>query len=125
MDRPWCGGLWLELHAGRLVELLAAGLPDIEEFALSEAHILREEDGRERLERRVVLAHGVVEEAPCGGQLVLDIREIALELLEIRIRLQVRIGLGQCEQLPESAGQRPFGGRLLRRPRRTYCGVAG
>jgi len=37
MDRPSDGGLCLELHAGRLVELLTAGLPDVEEFALGKA----------------------------------------------------------------------------------------
>ena len=82
MDRPSRGGLRLELHAGRLVKLLAAGLPDIEEFARGKAHVLREENRWERLKRCVVFAHGVVEETAGGSQLVLDIREVALELLK-------------------------------------------
>ena len=58
--------------------------------------------------RGVVLADGVVEEAARGGELVLDVGELGLQLLEVRVGLEVRIGLRQRDQPAERAGQHAF-----------------
>jgi hypothetical protein len=50
-----------------------------------------------RLNRRVELRHRVVEEPPRRRKLVLHIAQIALQLLEVRARLQVGISLRQRE----------------------------
>src|SRR5262249_19643173 len=81
--------------------------------------------GRELLDAGVVLLHGVVEETAGGGELVLDVGELGLELLEGLIGLQVRVGLGPREQLAERAGERVFAGRPPGRGPRRPGGGAG
>jgi len=65
-----------------------------------------------------------VEEAPRRCDLVLKIGKLALQLLEILIGLEVRIGFGEREDLAQCALQ------LRRRPapwdlgrRRRHCGL--
>ena len=68
--------------------------------------------------------HRVVEEAARRGDLVLDVGDLGLQLLEVLVGLEVRIGLGQREQLAQRAGQHVLGRRLLRRALRGDRGVA-
>src|SRR5450756_1706514 len=93
----------LELHARRLLKLRAV-LADVEELALAEAEHAGEQRGRELLDAGVIFLHRVVVEAARGGELVLDVGDVRLQLLEIRVGLQVRIVLRQREQLPQCAG---------------------
>src|SRR5689334_10820983 len=90
----------LKLHLRRLIERLAL-LANVEELARPEAEHSGEQRGRELLDARVVLLHGVVEEPPRRRELVLDVGEFGLQLLEIGIGLEVRVGLGEREQLTQ------------------------
>src|SRR5690242_967975 len=90
----------LELYARRLLELGAA-LAEIEEGVAVEAKHAREQRGRELLDAGVVFLHRVVEETARGRELVLDVGQVALQLLEVLVGLQVRVALRQCEQLPQ------------------------
>jgi hypothetical protein len=81
----------------RDVEALPLRVAHIEELAWPEAHRSREQHGRKRLDGRVVFRYGVVEEPPRGGELVLNIGQLGLELLEVGVRLEVRIGFRECE----------------------------
>ena len=81
-----------------------------------EAERAREQRGRELLDAGIVLLHRIVEEAPRGRDLVLDVGELALQLLEVLVGLEVRIGLAQREQLPQRAAQHVLGGDLCRDP---------
>src|SRR3954471_7415936 len=81
-----------ELHLRRLLGRSAA-LAEIEEGVLAEAERSGEQHSRKVLNARVVLLHGVVEEAPRGRELVLDVGELGLQLLEVRVRFEIRIGL--------------------------------
>src|SRR5262249_55078451 len=82
----------LKLHARRLFKLGAA-LAEIEKGALREAEDAGEQRGRELLDAGIVFLDGVVEEPARGRELVLDVGQVTLQLLEIRIGLQVRIVL--------------------------------
>ena len=62
-----------------------------------EAEGSREQGRRELLDAGVVLLHRIVEEAPRGGDLVFEVRQLGLQLLEVLIGLEVGIGLAQCE----------------------------
>src|ERR1700730_5001394 len=112
-----------ELHLWRLVEGLAL-LAYVEELARRKAEDAGEQGGRELLDAGVVFLHCVVEEAPRRRELVLDIGEFGLQLLEIGVGLEVRVGLGEREQLTQGAREHVLGGRLLRRPLRRHRGVA-
>src|SRR4051812_8132776 len=105
---PACGGglgrgepLELHLRRGRDGR---AFLAEVEEGLGVEAERGSEQDRREVLDAGVVFLHGIVEEAPRGRELVLYVGELALQLLEVLIRLEVRIGLRQREDLPQRAG---------------------
>src|SRR5215831_19900186 len=90
----------LELHLRGLVELLALLGTNVEELLRGEAKGAGEQHRGELLDAGVVLLHGIVEEAASGRELVLDVGELGLQLLEVLIGLEVRIGLAQREQLP-------------------------
>src|SRR5262245_64206757 len=94
----------LEFHARCLVEL-CAGFAEIEKRPLREAENAGEKRRRELLNSRVVFLHRVVEEAARRGELVLDVGQVTLQLLEIRVRFQVRVALGECEQLAKCPGE--------------------
>src|SRR5262249_48077232 len=66
-----------------------------------------------------------VEEAPRRCDLVLKIGKLALQLLEILIGLEVRIGFGEREDLAECALQLRLGGGLSRGTLRGEGGIAG
>src|SRR5437870_10606992 len=104
----------LELHLRGLVELLALLGADVEELLRGEAERASEQHRGELLDAGVVLLHGIIEEAAGRGQLVLDVGELALQLLEVLIGLEIRIGLAQRKQLPQRAGERVFSGCLRR-----------
>src|SRR5947207_1726693 len=82
----------------------------------------RDDVGREGLDRGVQVAdHRVVVAARVLDR-VLDLAERPLELDEVRVRLEVRIGLGEREELTEGARERVLRLRpCLRRLRRDRC----
>ena len=76
------------------------------------------------LDRVVEGEHGVVVDLARDGDLVLGVRELRLELVEVLARLQVGVGLGHGEQPAERLAQDALGRpppapalRLLARPR--------
>src|SRR5450759_4292721 len=69
----------LELHARRLLELRAV-LAAVEELALAETEHAGEQRGRELLDAGVIFLHRVIVEAARGGELVLDVGEVRLQL---------------------------------------------
>ena len=96
----------------------------IEKLLRGEAQGLGEQHGREGLACGIVLRRRVVEEAARRRDLVLQVGQLALQLLEVLVGLQVRIGLGQREELPQRALQRALGGGLRGGPLGGYCRVA-
>src|SRR5229473_8258211 len=87
----------LKLQLWLLRESLA--LPsEIEKLLRREAERGSEQRRRELLDAGVVFAHRAVEEAPRGGDFVFDVGELGLQLLEIRVRLEVRVCLRQRDQ---------------------------
>src|SRR5438270_12649549 len=89
-----------ELHLRRLLDGFAL-VAEIEEGPRREAEHAGEQRRRELLDAGVVLADRIVEEPPRRRDLVLDVGQLGLQLLEIRVGLQVGIALRQCEQLPQ------------------------
>src|SRR5262249_61293786 len=90
----------LELHARRLLEL-ATRLAEIEKRSLGKSKHSGEEGCRKLLDARVVFLHRIVEEAPGCRELILDVGKVALQLLEVRVGLQVRVVFRKREQLPQ------------------------
>ena len=62
----------------------------------------------------IVFLDRVVEEPPGGGNLVLEVRELALQLLKVLVGFEIRVGLAQREELPERPGQCILGSGLRR-----------
>src|SRR5438876_6508132 len=91
-----------ELHLRHFADDLALAA-EIEELLRREAKRAREQGGRELLDAGIVFLHRVVEEAPRGGELVLKIAKLGLQLLEIGVGLEVRIGLPERDEPAESA----------------------
>src|SRR5664280_2908591 len=81
----------LELHTRRLLELRAV-LADVEELALAEAEDAGEQRRRELLDAGVIFLHRVVVEAARTGELVLDVGDLALQLLKALVGFEIRIG---------------------------------
>src|SRR5205823_1571477 len=86
-----------KLHLRCLVEHLALLDADVEEISRRESERSRQQHRGELLDAGVVLLHRVVEEASRGRDLVLDIGELALQLLKILTGLEVGVGLAQGE----------------------------
>src|SRR5262245_44640379 len=82
-----------ELDLRRLFELHARFAADVEERLRMEAEHSRRQDRREFLDAGVVFLHRVVEEAPRRRKLVLDVAQIGLQLSEILVGFELRIGL--------------------------------
>ena len=57
-----------EFHGWRRVKALAVVISNIKEIAMLEAHGRSKQKRRKRLDRSVILAHHIVEEAPRCGQ---------------------------------------------------------
>src|SRR5712692_3218860 len=91
-----------ELHLRRLLEHLALLGAHVEELLRLESERAGEQRGRKLLDAGIVLLHRVVEEAARRGDLVLEIAQLALQLLEALVGLEV--GIGQPE-LPAAAGR--------------------
>src|SRR5436853_7468581 len=84
---PGTTAVWeLELHLRRLVEL-GARLAEIEEGLRMEAERAGDQCCGELLDAGVVFLHRVVEEATRGRELVLDVRDLALQLHEVLVGL--------------------------------------
>ena len=79
----------------------------------------------ERLDARVVALHVAVVDAASTGDLILGVRQLGLQLLEVLGRAQLRVGLGDCEQPAERSAQRAFCLGDLRRALRAHRGRAG
>src|SRR5262245_33879469 len=103
-----------KLHLRRLLERLALLDANVKEILGCESKRARQQHRGELLDPGVVLLHRVIEEAAGGGDLVLQIRKLALQFAEVLAGLEVGIGFAQREQLPQclSAG---ILGRGLRR----------
>src|SRR6266540_3748864 len=97
-----------KLHLRRLLEHLALLDADVEEILRRKSERAGQQHRGKLLDAGVVFLHRVVEEAARGGDLVLDVGELGLELLEVLARLEIGIGLTQSEQLPQRPTQRVF-----------------
>src|SRR5687768_263729 len=86
-----------ERHLGRLA---LRGIGDVEVLAPPEAEHRRDEVRRERLPLLLVPPHAVVEVLATEPDLVLRARQLLLELPEVRVRLELRIRLGERKQPP-------------------------
>jgi len=86
-----------------LLKLLALLNADIEEILRRESKRGCQQHGRELLDSRVVFLNRVVEKAPRCGDLVLDVGELALQLLKVLAGLEIRVGLAQGEKLSKRA----------------------
>src|SRR5262245_37164733 len=82
---------------------LRAGLAEIEELLLREAERAGDQNGRNALDSGVVFLDRIVEKPTRRRDLVLNIAKLGLQLLEVGARLEVRIGLGQREELTQCA----------------------
>src|SRR5687767_782729 len=69
----------------------------------AEPHGAGDEHNRESLLRRVVVAHGAVVIAPGERQVFFERRQLRLQLLKVRVGLQVGVRLGDREQRPDRA----------------------
>src|SRR5262249_57105470 len=80
---------WLELHLGRF-GVFGSG---VEELALVEVEPPGQEIGGELLDLRVVAEHAVVVELPRVRDAVLGAGQLLLQVQEVLVRLEVRVGL--------------------------------
>src|SRR5438309_7004792 len=90
-----------ELHLRRLLKLLALLHAHIEKLLRRKSKRAGHQRGRELLDSRVVLLHRAVEETPRGRDLVLQVRKLALQLLEILAGLEIGISFAQRKELPQ------------------------
>ena len=81
----------------------------------SRSRTSREDHGGEGLDRVVVRQHRVVVDLARDRDLVLRVAELGLQLEEVLVRLQVRVGLGDREQPAERLAQDALGLRRRRR----------
>src|SRR5215210_3275118 len=91
----------LKADGGRCFELRPPVLAEVEEILCRETEIICNERCRKAFALGIVFCRGAVEEAPCRREFVLDVVELPLQLEKILVRLQIRIGLGKCEQPAE------------------------
>src|SRR5262249_36915884 len=82
-----------KLPLWRLVEHLALLDADVEEILRRKSQRTCQQHRGELLDAGVVFLHRVVEEAARGGDLVLDVGELGLELLEVLAGLEIGISL--------------------------------
>src|SRR4051812_7280926 len=108
--------LCLEAHGHGAPLVLIGG----EELARLEPEQPCEEQRREGLDRGVVGLHGGVVVAPGGGDLVLGVGQLGLELPEVLGRLEVGVGLGDGEEPADRLPEQRVGS--ARRGRRRCVG---
>src|SRR6266850_4282114 len=100
-------------------DLAVFGALELEVRSLGEPEEQRDLVRREAVDRGVEVADDRVVVAPRVLDRLLDLGQRRLEIAEVLVGLEVGIGLGQCEELAERAGQlvlglRPRLGRLRR-----------
>src|SRR5262249_10391974 len=93
-----------ELHTWCLFDLRPT-LAKIEEGPRLEAKGSRKQRSGKLLDSRVVFLNRVVEEPTRRRKLVFDVRQFGLQLLEVLIGLEIRVGFREREQLAQRAGQ--------------------
>src|SRR5262249_34760966 len=81
-----------KLHLRRLAYGLAL-LAEVEKLPRRKSERGCEQRRREALDASVVFLHGVVEEAAGRRDLVLDVGQLRLQLLEVGVGFEIRIGL--------------------------------
>src|SRR5262245_40122291 len=86
-----------KLHLRRLLEHLALLGAHVEEILRRKSERAGQQHRGELLDASIVFLHSVVEEAARGGDLVLDVGELVLQILEIAAGLEIGIGLAQRE----------------------------
>src|SRR5688572_26239234 len=86
-------GAPLEADLRHLIHGAFLAVVEAMEVGRAEAERAREEHCREGFDARVVARHRGVERAARGGEHVLDVGKLALQLLEVGVRLEVGIGL--------------------------------
>src|SRR6478735_6010359 len=95
----------LKSHLRDLVDDAFFAVVETVEIGRAEAERAGEKHRREGLDSGVVARHRGVERAARGGELVLDVGQLALQLLEVGAGLEVGIGLAKREQLVERDAQ--------------------
>src|SRR3954452_4943638 len=116
-----CWGFRLEADRRYLAGAVAL---DLEELAPREAEGACDQHGREHLNPVVVGQHRVVVDLSRHGDLVLRVLELRLEVEEVGARLQVRVGLGDCEQASKCLAEDALCSGGLRRSLRAHRGGA-
>ncbi len=112
-------------RAGRKADLRGLALRvvlHVEELARSEAERACDEGAWDRLDRIVVGQHRVVVDLARDGDPVLRLGDLALELPEVLVGLQLRVRLGHGEEASERLTEQPF---RLRRLARRLCLLRG
>src|SRR5437879_6352286 len=83
---------------------------EVEEIPAGEAEHAGEQRGRHLLDAGVVFLNRVVEEAAAGGDLVLEVGQLARQLLEVGVGLEVRIRSEERRVGKEWRSRRPPAG---------------
>src|SRR6266536_333143 len=86
---------------------------DLEVAGLLELEAVRDDVRRERLDPGVVVAHVGVVEPAAGRDPVLGVGQLALQVEEVLVRLQLRVRLDRDHHLTQRAGQLTLRGRPL------------
>src|SRR5690349_21366903 len=97
----------IRLEADRRRLAVVARL-ELEELAFPESERAGDQDGREHLDRVVVRQDRVVVDLARDRDLVLGVPELPLEVEEVLVRLQLRVGLGDREQPAERLAEDAF-----------------
>src|SRR6185503_12574135 len=121
-----CRGLRWRARRGAEVDLrgVSLRLVGLEELPLRKPERPCDHDAGERLDRVVVREDGVVVDLPRHRDPVLGLRELALELAEVLVRLELGVRLGDREQPSEGLAQDPLGLTGLRGGARALRGRA-
>src|SRR6478735_3355 len=85
----------LETYLRHLVHGTFLAVVEPVKIGRAEAQRAGEKHRREGLDAGIEARHRGVEGAACSRELILDIGQLALQLLEVRARLEVRIGLAE------------------------------
>src|ERR1035437_4053624 len=101
MMRCSAGMSWKSEFDGRYRLDVGACSAEVEEILAGEAEHAGEQCRGHLLDAGVVFLNRVVEEAAAGGDLVLEVGQLARQLLEVGVGPDVRVGLGQGGALPE------------------------
>ena len=100
----------LELHFHRLF----LAISDFEKFALRETEQACDDIAREHIDLVVERQHVTIVEAAGSLNLVFRVRELPLQLEEVLVGLEIRIGFRDCKQALQRIREHIFGLRLVR-----------